>query len=230
MKVYRNSIALTLVCLLLGTMLSWQFASVKSNRESASIQNKRLDEITEELLVTKKNYDDLAKRNQELVSENLKYEDISGNTNKETLALTNELERVRMAAGLVAVQGKGIIVTLNNRSDTVIDQDILDVLNELRASDAEAISINDERVVAMTEVRLAGKYIMINGSQMVAPFTIKAIADPDKLERSLSIIDGVVEKLQAFLDVKVKPSDKIIIPKVRDDGSVIKTDLLTPVK
>ena len=232
MNTHKNIIALTLVCLLLGAMLSWQFVSVKNNRESASVQNKRLDEVTDELLVTKNNYEDLSKRNEELVTEIGKYESIRGDSNKETAALTSELERVRMVTGLVDVTGKGIVVTLNNGvSDSVIDQDILDVLNELRASDAQAISVNDERVVAMTEVRLAGKYIMINSRQMNAPFIIKAIADPDKLEHSLRIIDGVIEKLETYgLVVSVVKSEKIVIPKVRDDGSVIKSDMLTPVK
>jgi len=232
MKIHKNTIALTVVCLILGTIISWQLSSVKNNRATTSVQNQRLEDVTDELLVTKKNYDDLVKRNEELKSENLKYEDIRGNTNKETAALTTELERVRMVAGLVDVQGKGVVVTLaDGKTDSVIDQDILDVLNELRASDAQAISVNDERVVAMTEVRIAGKYIMINSRQMVSPFVIKAIANPDKIEHSLRIIDGVIEKLQTYgLTVSVEKSNKIVIQKVVDDGTVIKSDLLTPVK
>jgi len=36
--------------------------------------------------------------------------------------------------------------------------------------------------------------------------------------------------LQGYsIDVKVEKSDEIFIPKVRDDGSVIKIDLLEPV-
>lgn len=48
----------------------------------------------------------------------------------------------------------------------------------------------------MTEIRGAGDYIMINGKQFKAPFIIKAIADPDNLERSLMMIDGIVEGLR----------------------------------
>ena len=45
---------------------------------------------------------------------------------------------------------------------TVYDEDILDVINELRAAGAQAISINDERIVATTEIRKVDPYIMIN--------------------------------------------------------------------
>ncbi len=220
-----------MVCLILGTMISWQYASVKNNRDADSLQNKRLDELRDELLLTKNNYDALAKRNEELLREKQKYESMSGNITKETQALTDELVRARMVAGLISVKGKGVVVTLDDGdSEPVTDSDILNVLNELRASDAQAISINDERVVAMTEVRYAGGYIMVNSKQMLAPFTIKAISDPDKLENALRMVAGVIESLEVYgIKVSVQESNDIEIPRVKDDGSVIRTDMLIPV-
>jgi uncharacterized protein YlxW (UPF0749 family) len=83
----------------------------------------------------------------------------------------------------------------------------------------------------MTEVREAGKYIMVNGKQMVSPFVIKAISDPEKLERSLRLIGGVVEKLENdyFLKVDVKSDDNITIPKIKSDSTALKNNLLTAV-
>ena len=118
----------------------------------------------------------------------------------------------------------------------VEEGDILDIINELRAIGAQEISVNEERVVATTEVRQVGNYedgtyIVINGVRMKPPFVIKAISDPEKIERSLTMIGGVVEKLEKFgLKISIKQHDNIIIPKVRDDGSVLKYDMLTPVK
>ena len=46
------------------------------------------------------------------------------------------------------------------------DRHIEELINELKASDVQAISVNDERVVAMSEIRKAGNYIMVNGTNL----------------------------------------------------------------
>jgi len=235
MRMGRN-IALTLVCIILGVMLAWQYKSINYNQNVASFQNKRAEELKDELIRLQNTNNELRTRLQELKEENLAYEQDRAGKNKAGKILQDALEKARIFAGLVDVKGRGIIITLdNNEFATVHEEDIFDVINELRAAGAQAISVmssgNDERIVAMTEIRDAGRYVMINGVQMEAPFVIKAISDPDKLDRSLTLIDGVVDRLQEWqLKVTIKKSDEVVIPKVRDDGSVIKTDLLSPVE
>jgi uncharacterized protein YlxW (UPF0749 family) len=230
MKISRN-IALTLVCIILGVMVAWQYKSINYNQNAASIQNRRAEELKDELIKLQKQNSDLRTRLQELIDENMAYEKARAGDDEATRLLLDALEEARVFAGLVDVKGKGLIITLdNNEFATVHEEDIFMVVNELRASGAQAIAVNDERIVAMSEIREAGKYIMINGVQMEAPFVIKAISDPDKLERSLTIIDGVLDKLREWaLKVNIKKSDEIVIPRVRDDGSIIKIDMLTPV-
>jgi uncharacterized protein YlxW (UPF0749 family) len=230
-KIGRN-LAITLICIILGIMISWQYRSINYNQNIATFQNKRLEELQDELIKLQKSNNELRTRLQELKDENLTYErNRVGNDEAEKI-MQKKLEEARIFGGLVPVKGKGVIITLdNNGYATVTEGDVFDVVNELRAAGAQAISVNDERIVAMSEIRETGKYILINGVQMEAPFVIKAISDPDKLERSLMIIDGVIDRLKDYqLNVSLKKSDEVIIPAVRDDGSIIKTDLLTPVK
>lgn len=230
MKISR-SIAITSVCVILGIMLAWQYGSINYNRQVASYQNKTLEDLKDELIMEKKNNEDLSKRLDELMTQNQKYESTRGNIDEQDKLLKQELERARVIAGLTDVKGKGVIVTLDkNDILSVDDSDILNVLNELRAAGAQAISVNDERMVATSEVRVAGRYIMVNGKQMLPPFEIKAIADPQELDYALKMVGGVLERLEELyhLKVKVEKSDNIFIPKVRDDGSIIKTDLLAP--
>ncbi len=230
-KLNRN-MALMLVCMVLGVVLAWQFKSVNYNEQMASSNNKRLEDLRDQLIAEKQKNEALSKRNDELKQENMDYESKSGNISEEAKVLKYELERVRMIAGLVDVKGKGIVITIEKTPESeIFDDDILSVINELRASDAQAISINDERIVAMSEVRSAGNYVMVNQKQMVAPFVIKAIAEPQRLENALRIMDGVIEKLETYgLTVKVEKVNEVIIPGVKDDGSIIKTDMLTAVK
>ncbi|KNY25748.1 DUF881 domain-containing protein [Pseudobacteroides cellulosolvens] len=226
---YGRSIAITAICVLLGMIMAWQYKSIDYNEREKSLERKSIEELKDELIREQRNNENLSVRNAELEKENKEYENSKGDVTKETQILKHELERARIIAGLVDVKGKGVVITIDNDLVDVTESNLLNVVNELRASDAQAISINDERIVGSSEIREAGrKFIMINGKQMRAPFVIKAIANPEKLDRALMLLGGVLDSLEE-LKVELKKQDNIIINKVRDDGSVIKTDLLTPI-
>ena len=134
-----------------------------------------------------------------------------------------------MLAGLVDVCGKGIIIKLSNTEYGIVEQDdILKLLNELKASDVQALAVNGERIIATSEVREAGGYIVINGKQFLSPFEIKAIAPQDKIENALTMVGGILEQLKELykLNVEVQRVDKVVIPKIRDDGSAFSIDML----
>ncbi len=228
MKITRN-IALMVVCIILGVMLALQYKSVNYNQSMASYENMRLDELKNELITMQNQKNSLQERLAELEDENQTYAKVKAGDSEASQQIQNSLKKARIFAGLETVKGAGIIVTLDDYASIhVMDYDILNIVNELRASGAQAISVNDERIVAMTEIREAGQYVMINGRQYKAPFTIKAIADPDDLEHSLTLIGGVVEMLKEdLLNVTIKKADEIVINKFVDDGTTIKTDLLT---
>lgn len=136
----------------------------------------------------------------------------------------------RIKAGLETIKGPGLIITIEAGGiKTVEDRHIEELINELKATDVQAVSINDERIVGMSEIRKAGDYIMVNGNQLVPPYTIKAIGDPDNMERSLRLMAGVLEKFQYYeFIVNIKKEENVIIPAIREE--YIKIDKLTPVR
>lgn len=228
MRIGRN-LALTLVCVLLGIILSWQFRSINDNEKVAALENKRVEDLKTDLLNEQKKREELEKRNRELVETNSKFESAKYDVDKFTETLTDELKKAKMVAGLVDVKGKGVVLTLNNRGFVYVSAtNLLDLVNELRAAEVRAITINDERIVAMSEVREAGNYVMVNGRRLSPPFVVKAIGDQDKLFYSLKMVGGILEELQNKLNVTLERVDNVVIPKVRDDGTVIKYDLMTP--
>lgn len=229
MKIAR-SIAMTIVCILLGIMLALQYKSINANQSLASFENKRMDELKTELIKLQSQKYSLQEKLLELENENQIYAKVKAGDSEAAQQIQENLNKARIFAGLESVKGKGIIVTLDNNAFIhVYDYDILNVVNELRAAGAQAISVNDERIVAMTEIREAGQYIMINGRQFNAPFTIKAISDPDNLERSLTLIGGVVEGLEdAQLKVSIKKAEEVVINRFINDSTTIKTNLLIP--
>ena len=90
---------------------------------------------------------------------------------------------------------------------------VLSVINELKNAGAEAISINNQRLVPTSSIVCGGNIIEINGEKVGAPFEIKAIGLPEQLA-ALSRPGGYLEILKgATVGVELKKSNSITIPK-----------------
>jgi uncharacterized protein YlxW (UPF0749 family) len=98
------------------------------------------------------------------------------------------------------------------------DEDVLRVLNELRAAGAEVMAINGERLLSTSEVRCIGPTILVNKVRRVAaPFVITAVGEPDTMISALKMRGGVVDTLQQFwgIQVTVKRLNQVTIPAYR---------------
>jgi len=228
-KVFKT-VSLTAVCLVMGIIVAWQYRSVKMNQVLAQYEKKSVSEIIEELLAEKNNNENLKQRLQELQREVDTFKSGEMDVKENIEALEQQVLAARIKAGLETVKGAGLIITIEAGGlKTVEDRHIEELINELKASDVQAISVNDERIVAMSEIRKAGDYIMVNGNQLVPPYTIKAIGHADNMERSLKLLGGVLEKFQIYeFKTSIKKEENIVIPAVREE--YIKIDRLTPVQ
>ena len=126
--------------------------------------------------------------------------------------LAKELAKAQFLAGLTDVKGPGVIVTMNDSKlpypkdmppsimpqNIIHDTDIGQVVNELKASGAEAISVNDQRLVAVSPIRCAGPTIFINNTPQTPPYILKAIGDPKTLITALNISGGITSALKAY--------------------------------
>jgi uncharacterized protein YlxW (UPF0749 family) len=90
------------------------------------------------------------------------------------------------------------------QSNLIHDEDIDRVINETRASGSEAISVNGQRVVALTAIRCAGPVVLVNGVPTTPPVVIKAIGDPDTLLNALNMRGGVLDMMRRFDPAMVK--------------------------
>jgi len=148
-------------------------------------------------------------------------------------ALQDELEKVKFAAGLMPVSGKGVEVIMQNMPEGELDdhlgfdsslfsikyEDILKVVNELYAAGAVAISINDQRLIVTSEIRNAGRFIIVNSRRITPPYVIKAVGDPERLESGLKIKGGLVEALREWgIEIIVEPKEEVIVPAY--DGGI----------
>ena len=141
---------------------------------------------------------------------------------------TSQLAEAQFLAGLTPVQGPGVVVTLRNSRkpfpgklpaglaapNLIHDIDINQVVNGLRAAGAEAIAVNNQRLVATSAVRAAGPTIFINNTPEAPPFVIKAIGNPKALYQVLNIPGGIASQITAYDKAMftVQKSTKLTLP------------------
>ncbi|TJX13340.1 DUF881 domain-containing protein [Tissierella creatinini] len=139
--------------------------------------------------------------------------------------LQDDLEVNMTSSGRTALEGPGIKITmydnmsseiigLDINDDVIHDVDILNILNDLKIAGAEAISINDQRVVATSEIICGGPIIRINGKSIGTPFFIKAIGDPKLLMASVNAPGTYGDILRSVYQIGFEPElqESIRIP------------------
>ena len=95
------------------------------------------------------------------------------------------------------------------------DIDIINIINDLKSNGAEAISINDIRVIETTDVKCGGPIVRIDGVPKAVPFVIRAIGVAEKLYAGLYDTNGYLKLLEEVYSIRVEinRSDEIFIPK-----------------
>ncbi|MGB9678836.1 MAG: DUF881 domain-containing protein [Thermoanaerobacteraceae bacterium] len=223
-------LSLVLVFSSMGFMISMQFKTVqeKNKQEVSSTNHIRIEELTQQLKTAQ---DEKTALQQQLEELNKRLNDYISSASKYDNSLKNlqqDAEKYKIIAGLTDLKGPGVIVTLNdsdlqpkNGEDPnmflVHDEDLLKVVNELKAGGAEAISINGQRLIAVSEIRCVGPTININSTRYAPPYIIKAIGNPETLQAALNLKNGIVDTLKYYgINVDIQTSNELIIPKYSD--------------
>ena len=96
---------------------------------------------------------------------------------------------------------------------------MLVIVNALKIAGAEAISINDERIINMSDiVDISSTFIKVNGQRILSPYIIKAIGDPAYLESGLIGNGGHVDSMKKTgQDVSITKPNKVKILKYNDE-------------
>lgn len=141
-------------------------------------------------------------------------------------------EQLRPIAGLSAVTGPGIAVSLDDAalpaegrampSGTTYDdyvvhqQDVEGVVNALWAGGAEAMTVMDQRVVSTSAVRCVGNVLILHGRVYSPPFTISAIGDVEGMNQALDDSEAVASYRSwadyIGLGYQVTTSDELTMP------------------
>jgi uncharacterized protein YlxW (UPF0749 family) len=116
-------------------------------------------------------------------------------------ALLAQVAPVAVDAGLVPMRGPGLVVTLTDAQrdvngrfprdaspdDLVVhQQDIQAVLNAMWSGGAEAIQMQDQRLIATSAPRCVGNTLLLGGRTYSPPYTVTAIGDVPRMQAALA--------------------------------------------
>lgn len=220
----KNQLAIGLVCMLLGIILALQYKVFQENLANDIVPFKRQTELTNELISLKEEKDNLKQELKEVEATLLSIEESASKDNAIIKNLTDTVREYELIAGMTEVIGEGIIITIdhppadaNSINDVnVVDAyvEILQLVNDLNAAGAEAISINEQRLISLSEIRAAGLSINVNYVPQSVPITIKAIGKASALDGAVTFRYGQVNELRKVgLLVDVKTLDEVVIPR-----------------
>lgn len=157
-------------------------AAVQTSQDSVSEEKDRralVDQVKE----SKATLDTLRKQQAELTSENRRLETELLRTTDDSTGLLAQINLLELRTGTSPVRGPGVEVIVNDavnaQSDRnkVLDTDLQKLVNGLWQAGAEAISINGERLTALSAIRHAGEAITVNYTSLRPPYKVLAIGD-----------------------------------------------------
>ncbi|GAB6156186.1 DUF881 domain-containing protein [Desulfosporosinus burensis] len=201
MKRWKRNLALpvTMVAIALGFLISLQVQTQKNVSAAEQISAQRMIQMKAVLSNSQEQNAQLQKTHREL-SERLDLARQQVGTDPQLLV---HLKQLQMHAGTQAVEGPGIQISIDDRNKKVLfplrTDDISRMINTLKLAGAEAISINDQRVVASTAIVLSGSstilvnQVPINRSEGI-PYELTAIGDQDTLLDYFSKLEAVTLK------------------------------------
>lgn len=152
---------------------------------------------------------------------------LQDSTSRREAALTQArqlAESLSILAGQTPVTGSGIVVTVTGGAVTI--DALLDTIEELRTAGSEAMELNGQRLTAPSYLQDGANGLVVDGQPVSAPYTLRAIGDPDALSAAMRFNDGPIEQLQAQgAQVAVTTSDQVQILSTTSPGS---TQFLQP--
>jgi uncharacterized protein YlxW (UPF0749 family) len=116
----------------------------------------------------------------------------SGTSGAADQVLTDEADYLRAVEGLVPVHGPGVVIVIDAAGLTALD--LQDAINNLVAGGAEAVAVNDRRVVTGVATEQTSAGVAIDGTVVAPPWTITTIGDANRLAE---VADLMTQALRA---------------------------------
>lgn len=216
----KNIMIFSIGCtaLVLTMVLFTQFKTVEQT-DITAIETMRETELKSELTSWKSKYDEVNLKLIETENKISEYNQTISSNADSTKILEEEEKEYEKYLGYTNVVGEGITITLKDSDDDdplkeITYSDLLTLVNELRLAGAEAISINDERIVSTTDITsIRDGIILVNATRVPSPYIVKAIGNKKYLESAITIKGGFIDETEAYSkSIEYVLEDRIEIP------------------
>ena len=172
MRSARARLSILAVAVLIGMLAVGQLRSQARPTEISSLSAQELSTLVETLTT----------RNRELrsgltdIRDQLREYRLSGSEGESALQVGREdLRRITAFAGLAAVEGQGIVMSVEGALDAIA---LNDLINELRNAGAEAIAVDGVRITARSIVVQGPLALEVDGVEVGERFTLSAVGSP----------------------------------------------------
>jgi uncharacterized protein YlxW (UPF0749 family) len=129
------------------------------------------------------------------------------------------LADLQVLSGVVAVEGPGVTITVEDPGGQVEWDALLDLIQELRDAGAEAIAVGETRVVASTWFGPSDRGIALAGEGLSPPYEISAIGPAEELASAINLPGGPLTVIDARpeVEIRVRTSDDLLLPAASEE-------------
>ncbi len=226
MKKFVPALVIGLTAVLIGLLLSMQILTTSGSDQGGLVPLAKLKSYEQQLKDTREDKEAAIAELIELQERLSAYESEAANDDAIINGLVADVDKYKKAAGVTDVAGPGVAITVKNpenydqytsSGDVITDNSelLLNLVNKLKEAGAEAISINENRIVHSSEISLAAGHININGGATAPPYYVKAIGNPSTLANALTIRGGIIETMRNNygLTVNITQKDEVLIAR-----------------
>ena len=218
------TVVIFIVCIVLVSVMMMQFRTVEQT-DITEIENMRESELRAALADWKTKYEEVSTQLDDINARIAEYNTTINDNEQASKLIDEELQESNILIGKTDVYGEGVVVTLANSNEHQIEAyDLIDLVNELRYAGAEAISINEQRVLNMTEIVDMGDYayITVNSQRIQEPYIVKAIGDKDYINSILNLKgSGFVDRSKTLgINVSSRTENRVEIPKYNGEFEI----------
>lgn len=230
-----SNILLVVISVLLGVLIAWQMKNINSLEGSTIFENTNQADLQEKIQQLNIVNAELAQRNAEYKENLQKFIELGDDENAQLKYYQDQLSRAKTYAGLTDVKGPGAIISLDTsaKDAEVSVSSLLVIVNSLKANGAYAISINGERVVALTEISATGSgentKIVMNGTNITSPtgYEISVIGEVKKLQDYYRFSSQIWNHLQSQgVVVNMEYPQEVKIPALSENSPAYRQNLL----
>lgn len=225
-----STTAVALACGLLGFLLVTQLRAAENL--GAQLEGEREEDLAAILANLSAETDRLQSESTDLRLTLLAFEE---SAEQDGLALRNlerRLEDFSILAGVVAAEGEGIVLTVEDPRGQLAPEHLVDTVQELRDAGAEAIDVNGVRLIVSSAFTVRNDRLLVDGTPAAPPYRIAAVGPAETMARALAIPNGVIDTLHRAGDGVIASVDsraQLTVPARGEAKPFVFGEPVTPV-